>query len=428
LHTYVLDSCVSLLDPFAVLAFEDNTVILPLASIEECDRMKGRNDSVGKHSRMFSRVVDELRERGSLLEGVKTDNGGIVKVQPSIKSLLRNLPDELAHDMADNAILAVAIEVEGILVTNDLNLRIKADALGVKAQPYATNRVNHSELYEGSQEVIISGEEMAMLFSGGIDLDRGFYENECLTLRCQSNLNQTALGIYKEGRVNAIANYDDGICRIKPQNREQHFGLELLMDDSLPLVTLNGSAGTGKTLLSLAAGLAKVQEGVYSRMLVARPVTPLGSQDIGFLPGSAQEKVDPWMAPVYDNLDVIFGSKDVRKNVGQNGYKGLIEQGLLQVEPLSFIRGRSIPKQIFIIDEAQNLSTLELKTIITRAGEGTKIVLIGDCQQCDSPYMDASSNGLSRIIESFKSEKLAGHITLTKGERSPLSELAARIL
>jgi PhoH-like ATPase len=200
------------------------------------------------------------------------------------------------------------------------------------------------------------------------------------------------------------------------------------MDDSLPLVTINGSAGTGKTLLSLAAGLAKVQEGIYSRILVARPVMPLGTQDLGFLPGSAQEKLDPWMSPVYDNLDIIFGSKDVRKNVGQNGYKGLIEQGLLQVEPLSFIRGRSIPRQVFIIDEAQNLSTLELKTIITRAGEGTKIILIGDCQQCDSPYMDESSNGLSRIVESFKSEKLAGHITLTKGERSPLSELAARIL
>jgi PhoH-like ATPase len=428
--TFVLDSCVLLLDPSAYLAFQDNRVIVPLAVIEELENFKSRSDLLGKHSRMFSRSLDELSSHASLLEGIQTEAGGIVQVKASSKELIAKLPEELSKDLIDNSILAVAMEVQGVLVTNDFNLKIKSQAVGVAAEPYETDRVHDDDdLYKGATEVLVSGEEMAMLFSGGIESTGQYHENECLMLRCQSNLNQTALAIHKSGQINAIANYDEGVSRIRPQNKEQAFALALLMDPEIPLVTITGKSGCGKTILALAAGLAMVQEQNYQRMLVARPIAPLGGKDLGYLPGSIEEKVSPWMQPVRDNLEVIMSQgKTSRKDSDRNFLKDLEDQRLVQIEPLTYIRGRSIPNQFFLIDEGQNTSKAEIKTILTRAGMGTKIVIVGDIDQVDDVYLDSHSNGLALAIAAFRNSKLGAHITLTKGVRSPLSEAASLLL
>ncbi len=425
--TYVIDTCVVLSDPQAFRNFK--SVIIPLAVIEELDRFKHNQDIRGRNSRLFSRTLDELREQGSLLEGVPTEKGGTIKVKSSVKSLTANLPDELNQDAADNAILAVAIECQAILVTNDNNLKIKADACGVKAESYETGRVSATDLYEGHCSTKVSGEELSLLSHQPIPVEGDFYENECLSLYSENNLNLCRLALHKHGKAHVINNFDKGVSRIVPKNREQHFALELLMDPSIPLVTISGSAGTGKTLLALAAGLALVQEQVYQRLMVARPVVPLGGKDtIGFLPGELSSKLGPWMQPIEDNLEVLLyqGKKD--RKCERNPIKELEEQNLLRVEPLMYIRGRSIPNQFFLIDEAQNCSPLEIKTILTRVGEGTKVVLVGDPSQCDNPFLDETSNGLSYVIDRFKESSLSAHITLVKGERSPLSELAAKLL
>lgn len=429
MKTYVLDSCVILLDPYAHLAFQDNRTIVPLAVVEELENFKTRSDLLGKHARMFTRSLDELSSYGSLLEGIKTEKGGILQVKTASLGLIDSLPVELSKDLIDNSILAVAMEAEGVLVTNDLNLKIKSQAVGVVAEPYETDRVNTDSLYDGVTEAIVSGEEMAMVFSGGIEASQTYHENECLMLRCQSNLNQTALCIYKKGRINAISNYDDGVSRIRPQNKEQAFALHLLMDPEIPLVTITGKSGCGKTVLALAAGLSLVQDQIYQRMLVARPIAPLGGKELGYLPGSAEEKISPWMQPIRDNLDCIMNQgKTGRKDGDRDFMKDLEAQRLLQVEPLTYIRGRSIPNQFFLIDESQNTSKAEIKTILTRAGMGTKIVLVGDVDQVDDAYMDSHSNGLALAINAFRDSHLAAHITLTKGVRSELSEAASKLL
>jgi PhoH-like ATPase len=429
LHTYVLDTNVLLHNPQALTSFSDNFLYIPLVVLEELDKFKSKPDNLGRNARAVARSLDKLREQGSLLEGIPTESGGIIQIKTCDRHVLDHIPVDLSSDVIDNIILAVAIASKGILVTQDINLRIKAAALGVEAQDYRTGKVVADDLYTGHSEVFVSGEQIAQVYSTGIELEGDYHENECLTLYCSSNPNQSALAIYKNGFVKAIEKIPDvGISKIRPQNREQTFAMSLLLDDTIPLVSITGQAGSGKTLIALAAALAKVGDQTYSRVLVARPVTPLGNQDIGFLPGSINEKMMPWMSPIFDSLDVIFGSKDVRKNKGQKGYEDLITQDLLKIEPLSFIRGRSIPNQFLIVDEAQNLSPLEMKTILTRAAEGTRVCLLGDISQIDSPYLDAGSNGLSLVVDRFKSSPLAAHITLTKGERSPLSEAASNLL
>jgi PhoH-like ATPase len=429
LHTYCLDTNVLLHSPQSLFSFAENTVLLGLVVLEELDRFKSKSDNLGRNARAVARYLDELRLQGSLLEGVRTESGGIIQIKTCDRDILEHIPVDLSADTVDNKILAVAIANDAILITQDINLRVKASALGVTAQDYRTGKVVVDDLYTGHSEVFVSGEQIAQVYSTGIELEGDYHENECLTLYCNSNPNQSALAIYKNGLVKAIEKLPDaGISKIRPQNREQTFALNLLLDDSIPLVSIIGQAGSGKTLIALAAALAKVGDRTYSRILVSRPVTPLGNQDLGFLPGSIQEKMAPWMIPVFDALDIIFGSTDVRKNKGQKGYEDLLTQDLLQIQPLSYIRGRSIPNQLLIVDEAQNLTPLEVKTILTRAAEGTKVVLLGDISQIDSPYLDSGSNGLSLVVSKFVHSSLSGHITLCKGERSELAQAASELL
>jgi PhoH-like ATPase len=437
---FVIDTNVLLHDPTALFRFEENDVILPMTIIEELDRFKKQPEMTGRNARQVSRTLDKLRQQGHLIKGILLDSGGMLQVALCDRETLKQLPAELEGDSADNAILAVALKCKQqcqcpvILISKDTNLRIKADALGLNAQDYETDKVDIQGLYTGIAEITVDTKQINQFFEEGtLTLPEEFFPNEALTLVDAANPSHTALGMVN-GKSNEIVPLVKiphiGVSRIHPRNREQRFALNLLLRDSIQLVTLVGKAGTGKTLLAIAAGLQKVaDERLYSRLLISRPIVPMG-RDLGYLPGDISEKLTPWMQPLYDNFDLIFGTQDSKDKPShwRHGYEELIEQGFLQIEPLTYIRGRTIPQQFLIVDEAQNLTPHEVKTIITRAGEGTKIVLTGDPDQIDNPYVDAASNGLIYIVERFKNEPLAGHIILSKGERSILAERAAILL
>jgi PhoH-like ATPase len=318
-----------------------------------------------------------------------------------------------------------------ILVTKDTNLRIKADVIGLTAQDYESDKVSLDELYSGTAEVLLSRDDIDLFYSQGfIPLEEEFLANQCLTLMDAANPSHTALARFNRALRQAetlLRAPKEGLWGIHARNREQQFAFDLLLNEDIQLVTLVGKAGTGKTLLAIAAGLNKsADEGQYSRLLVSRPVFPLG-RDLGFLPGDLEEKLSPWMQPIFDNVELLLGAVE-EGSKRKRGYKELVDLGLLEIEALTYIRGRSIPKQYMIVDEAQNLTPHEIKTIVTRAGEGTKIILTGDPYQIDNPYIDSASNGLTYVVEKFKGEEIAGHVTLTKGERSCLAELAANLL
>ena len=287
------------------------------------------------------------------------------------------------------------------------------------------------ELYTGTVEQLVSKEQVDLFYEQGfIDVDADYYANQGVTLVDETNPSHTALGRYiaaKQKIVPLIKVPKEGVWGIHPRNREQQFAFDLLLNDDVQLVSLVGKAGTGKTLLAIAAGLLKsADEGTYNRLLISRPVFPMG-RDLGFLPGDIEEKLAPWMQPIFDNVELLLSSHD-EGGKRKRGYRELLDLGLMEIEPLTYIRGRSIPKQYLIVDEAQNLTPHEIKTIISRAGEGTKVVLTGDPYQIDNPYVDSASNGLSFSVERLKGQELVGHVTLTKGERSALAEVAANLL
>lgn len=436
---FIVDTNVLIHDPYSLFKFKSSTLVIPITVVEELDRFKKDLNMVGRNARVALRIIDSFRDSGSLAEGVRlASNGGVIKVAFDGEGE-RLIPQELRGNKEDNEILAVALGIRErekekpvVLVSKDTNLRIKADALGIKAEDYESDRVgNIEELYKGFTEIVVAKELIDAIFKDFsiASPDKGLYPNQCVLLKEESK-GASALGIYdnKEGTIKLLPTLKEGVWGIKPRNKEQHFALALLLDDSIKLVTLPGKAGTGKTLIALAAGLRAVSdEREYNRLLVSRPVFPLG-RDIGYLPGDLEEKLKPWMQPIFDNIEYLFGMDRTRKRKGVRGYQELINLGILEIEPLTYIRGRSIPNQYIIIDEAQNLTPHEVKTILTRAGENTKVVLTGDPYQIDNPFIDSTSNGLSYVVEKFKEEPLAGNIMLMKGERSELAELASNIL
>lgn len=433
---YVLDTNVLLHDVNSLFAFEDNDLIIPIVAIEELDRFKKDLNEIGRNARQVSRILDNLRSQGPLFKGINLESGGTLRVFiPSYKTNL--LPPELIMDKADNQILSVAMELKEkgdkpvCLVTKDTNLRIKADALGLSARDYESDKVEISELYEGFRTLVVTKDTIDRYYADGYlkSSEKDLHPNEGVVLVDEGDYKHTALGRFDKGKDSLMPLNlpKEGVWGIYPKNAEQRFALDLLLDDSIKLVSLAGKAGTGKTLLAIAAGLKKTaDEEAYIRLLVSRPIFPLG-KDIGYLPGALEEKLSPWMQPIFDNLELIFGL-DKKEKGKHYSYKELVNQGILVLEPLTYIRGRSIPKQYMIVDEAQNLTPHEIKTIITRAGDNTKIVLTGDPYQIDNPYIDSSSNGLSYVVERFKNEAIAGHVTLSKGERSELAERAANLL
>ncbi|WP_216921590.1 PhoH family protein [Synechococcus sp. CCAP 1479/9] len=456
--TFVLDTNVLLHDPQALNRFEDNQVVIPIEVVEEIDRFKRDPSEKGRNARQVSRLLDQLREKGNLAEGVPIDavSGGTLKVVFCRSETLRQLPPELKAGNGDNNILAVALEqrlqeVVGsqppvVLVTKDTNLRIKADAVGLIAQDYTTDKVDMADLYPGFCERWVDADQMDRVKTGdGLPADAipeqpvavsPLQANEGVTLVDLAQPAHTLLTRYN-GRTGTLQPLQKSakakMGRIQPRNREQSFALDLLLDPAVALVTLVGKAGTGKTLLALAAGLHQVaDEHLYERLLVTRPVISLG-KEMGFLPGDLEEKMAPWMQPIVDNLDFLLGGDEGQPVRGghrppRSNWSDLKGMGLLEVEAISYIRGRSIPRQFMVVDEAQNLTPHEVKTIVTRVGEGTKIVLTGDPYQIDNPYVDAESNGLTWLVERFKGQLLSGHITLMRGERSELAELAANLL
>jgi len=435
--TFVLDTNVLLHDPQALFRFEDNDLIIPMTVIEELDRFKKELSETGRNARQFSRIIDGLRAKAKLVEGVELETGGRLRVDLYTEEHRKCLPPELRTDQGDNRILAVALDVKSrsnspvVFVTKDINLRIKADVVGLTAEDYESDKVSLDELYSGTAEVFLSRDEIDLFYSQGfLPIEEEFLSNQCLTLIDATNPTHTALARYNRSLRQAVALLrapKDGLWGIHPRNREQQFAFDMLLNEDVQLVTLVGKAGTGKTLLAIAAGLHKsADEGQYSRLLVSRPIFPLG-RDLGYLPGDLNEKLSPWMQPIFDNVELLLGSVE-EGSKRKRGYKELVDLGLLEIEPLTYIRGRSIPKQYMIVDEAQNLTPHEIKTIVTRAGEGTKIVLTGDPYQIDNPYIDSSSNGLTYVVDKFKGEDIACHITLNKGERSCLAELAANLL
>lgn len=436
---YVLDTNVVLYDPRAIFKFEDNDVVLPIYVIEEIDQFKREGTERGRNARMFSRLLDEARTRangsGSLSSGLSLEGGGSLKVWVHEKRPVLGVG--LDKHSADQAILQTAIDVRNhdaqkptVFVTMDTNLRIRADAVGIASETYENLSVNDEELDQPLFEVEVEGKEIDRFFQDGVAKlppRAALYPNAAVMLRDAASASHTALGRYDGDEVVALRVPREGIMGVRPRNREQSFALDILLDDSIRLVTLIGKAGTGKTLLALAAGLKRTTEdGAFTRIIVSRPIMPMG-RDIGFLPGDVDEKLNPWMQPIFDNLEYLF-SQNGRGGRDSKSFVELLESGVIQVEPLTYIRGRSLPNQYLIVDEAQNLTPHEVKTIITRCGEGTKIVLTGDPQQIDNPYVDHASNGLSVVAERFKREKIAAHMVLSKGERSELAELAANLL
>ena len=436
---YVLDTNVLLHDPRALFQFKDNNVIIPIYVVEEIDKFKRDLSELGRNARQVSRDLDAFREEnGSLTEGVPLENGGTLRVLFTERELPRELMNQ---HVADNRILALAIDVKErepnlrcVFVTKDINLRIRADALGLVTEDYENDKIENPEVYMGVRELEVAKGDIDDFYARGElappDGINGVYPNEFALLKDRNAPNHTALSKYnaQKGRfVPRLKSLKEGAWGLRPRNKEQSFALDLLLNDEIKLVTIVGKAGTGKTLLAIAAGLQKtMEEQVYQKMLVSRPVFPLG-KDIGFLPGTVEEKLNPWMQPIYDNVEFLMGLSRADKKAGRS-YRELIDLGLVAIEPLTYIRGRSIPNQYIVVDEAQNLTPHEVKTIITRVGDNTKIVITGDPYQIDNPYVDSTSNGLVHVVNKFKHERLAGHITLTKGERSALAELASNVL
>lgn len=431
---YVLDTNVLLHDPQSIFKFEDNDVLIPIYVIEEIDTFKRDSGERGRNARSVVRNLDGLREvGGTLANGVPVGDGGTLRVYVPDKQSV--LAVALKPSAGDNAILQATLDIRDaalgrktVFVTMDVSLRIRADALGLETEAYENQAVDPDSLESGVKEVAISPEDLQRFFKEGrIEIPLRDVPANGSIMFCESgSTDRTALGRYdaKQGVVRQLLTPREGIAGIRPRNREQAFALDLLLDDSVKLVTLIGSAGTGKTLLALAAGLNRVVEGgAFTRLLISRPVMPLG-RDLGYLPGDIDEKLGPWMQPLYDNLEYLLVAGGGKRR-GFRGFEELLDSGQIQVEPLTYIRGRSLPAQFVIVDEAQNLTPHEVKTVVTRCGEGTKIVLTGDPYQIDNPYVDATSNGLSLIADRLRDESIAGHVLLTKGERSELSNLAA---
>ncbi|KFN09897.1 PhoH family protein [Paenibacillus macerans] len=439
---FVLDTNVLLHDPHAIFAFDEHEVVIPAVVLEEIDTKKRNADELGRNARGVSRLLDGLRETGRLHDGVPLEGGGRIKVELNHRSFIK-VQEMFGEATNDNRILAVALnyhleQIElpdprpVVLVSKDVLVRIKADVLGLTAQDYLSDRtVGPSDLYGGYSTIKVHPSIIDEFYTYRslpvklLGLHYSLYPHEFVILKDEMGSGKSALLKLNEdaSRLEPLFLSNEPVWGINARNAQQRMALELLLNDDIPLVTITGKAGTGKTLLALAAGLLKVEdEHKYKKLLIARPVVPMG-KDIGFLPGEKEEKLRPWMQPIYDNLEFLFDTKksgDIEKI--------LMGLGSIQVEALTYIRGRSIPGQFIIVDEAQNLTRHEVKTIVSRVGEGSKIVLMGDPEQIDHPYLDFSSNGLTGLVERFRDQGISGHITLEKGERSKLAQVAADLL
>jgi len=436
---YVIDTSVYLTEHQSINKFGIHDIIVPLKVLEEIDNHKKRQDAVGANARGIIRTLDTLRERGNLHKGIRLAKGcGIVSVKGHETG---HLPPDLNPEQADHIIIATALTEKAnnpnrkvIVVTRDINMRVICDSLGLLCEDYNLTQLVTSpdRIYSGFTEVLVDDHLVDSFYNKEpVYLDekqyKKLYPNQFIMLISEASEKKTALAKYinVNTKLQEVVQYKkNSVWGVRSRNKEQLFALNLLMDPDIPIVSLVGKAGSGKTLLATAAGLQQVMEQdnepIYKRLIISRPVQPLGN-DIGFLPGTMQEKMAPWLMPIQDNLQFLMGDD-------KSTLEMYVDKGIIEIEALTYIRGRSISNAFIIIDEAQNLTTHEIKTIITRVGEGTKIVFTGDIDQIDNVYVDATTNGLTYTIEKIKNYDVAGHITLQKGERSKVATLGANIL
>ena len=432
--TYVLDTNVFLTNSNSIFEYGNHDIVVPFKVLDEIDNHKKRQDGVGLNARSTIRILDSFRGRGNLFKGVRIAKGkGVLSVRGYDAE---DLPQSCDLQSADNEIITTAIterkkspKRKVILVTRDINMRVKCDALAILTEDYVTNKVvtDLDQLYTGFKKHLVDDQLIDQIYSGEkISFEKNdgrFFTNQFIMLVSNANEKKTALVRFKnyDMPLTKISEFKDDVWGMRPRNKEQMFALDALLDPNIPIVTLVGKAGCGKTLLAIASGLEQVLEtDQHKKLVISRPIQPLG-KDIGYLPGTMEEKMRPWLMPIQDNIDFLLSGK-------KDHMTHLFEDGTIQVEALTYIRGRTMSNAFIIIDEAQNLTTHELKTIITRVGENTKIVLTGDIEQIDSVYLDSTSNGLSYAVEKFKTHQLAAHITLVKGERSKVATLASKVL
>jgi len=433
---FVLDTNVLLHNADAISSFADNVVVLPMTVIEELDKFKSRNDELARNARQVIRSLDKLRDKGHLGDGVVMENEGLLKIfiekdETAVEGMDMSIPD--------NRILATAhfFQEQGekvIFVSKDINARLKADALGIEVMDFELQTVNFDELFCGYRQITVASTIVDEFFREDLYVLEGynFFPNEFVLLIDEGNAKHTGIGrAFDKKTVGHLNSNFDSAWNTRSRSMEQRMAFELLLDPNVELVTLVGQAGTGKTLLALAAGLEMVlHQKQYERLLVSRPIIPLG-KDLGYMPGTKDEKLTLWMQPIFDNLTYLMGGSKRHNDNGESVRQKvdkLLKDNSVELEALSYIRGRSIPRQYIVVDEAQNLTPHEVKTIISRAGEGTKIVLTGDPYQIDNPYLDARSNGLAYTVERLKEQQIHGHVTLMKSERSTLAGIAAEYL
>ena len=432
--TYLLDTSVCLTDADAIFAYSNNDILIPLKVLEEIDNHKKRPNGVGANARKIIRSLDSLRERGNLNKGVRLGKGkGILAVKNFDPD---DLPSSFDQKIPDNQIIGTGLtelrenpKKRLIIVSRDINMRVKCDAIGIKSEDYNVGQIvkDVSYVYTGFTSHLVDDQLIDRFYTGEpifLEKEDGkFYPNQFIMLVSSSNEKKTSLAYFisHSTALKKVHEFKQGIWGVTPRNKEQAYALNLLLDPNVPVVTLVGRAGSGKTLCAIAAGLEQtLNTSKYTRLIVSRPIQPMG-KDIGYLPGTLEEKMTPWLAPIEDNLRYLMGNDKTALDLN-------LKHGIIEIEALTYIRGRSIANAFIIVDEAQNLSVHELKTIITRVGENTKIVLTGDIEQIDNVYVDETSSGLTYAVEKFKTHSIAGHVTLQKGERSKVATLAARIL
>ena len=439
---FILDTSVYLTDADSIFKFDNHDIFIPLKVLEEIDKHKKRQDMVGINARKIIRTLDSLREKGSLQKGVRLNKGkGIIKVMSydCLKDTL--FPADLDLSIPDHIIIATALAVreqstrrKTMVVARDINMRVICDAIGIEAQDYLTEKAitSSDELYQGFTTIAVDDQLIDRFYAGEEiyleeeELEEPLFANQYLMMVSNANPKKSALARFESlhDPLHKVVHERISDWKINARNKEQAFAIDLLMDPSVKIVSLVGRAGSGKTLLAIAAGLQQTLglrgENPYTRLIVSRPVQPMG-KDIGFLPGSLQEKMLPWLMPIQDNLQHLLGNN-------KTALEMYIENGKIEIEALTYIRGRSISNAYIIIDEAQNLTKHEIKTIITRIGEGTKIILTGDVEQIDNVYVNETSNGLAHAVEKFKDFHISGHMTFRKGERSEVATIASKVL
>ena len=432
--TFVIDTNVLIHDPASIKKFKDNDVVIPLIVLEELDGLKRYSDEVGKNAREAIRYIDSLKTQkiGDLHTGVVIPEGPKIRIHLERPDRVDGFP--LPLDRNSNKLLLVSfiLKKQGesvVIVSKDFVTRVKAEAMDLESEDYENLKVSYDSMYRGLRKIDVAKREIDLFYKDGTLplVGEGFRPNEYAVLVSPENSSAVCKYNDRTKKLEPLIQLNRDVWGLQPLNVEQRCALDLLLRDDIHLVTLVGPAGTGKTLLALACGMRKVfDENLYSRILVSRPIMPLG-KDIGYLPGTKEEKLYHWMQPIYDNLEFLCSTTSGQGN-GPAALEFIMESKKIEMEAVTYIRGRSLPKMYMIIDEAQNLTPHEIKTVISRAGKGTKVILTGDPTQIDNPYLDADSNGLSYTVGKFKNHRIYGHMLLERTERSELASLAAEIL